>query len=423
MISNVKQMPLDRIQGPPQRDLDPLAMLLRLEAQFPTRPAGSRQELGAQRFLARQIAPWVDSIDFHSFRFNTNLYLLIGLHFLIGLAGTVVGFWSSALAAAIHFSVALLYTLDSTRLWFVIRRILPHCTSQNMIATQTASSPIRKRLVLVAHVDAAREFSMFHWRIGGWKIPLPSGWVSELLRPFRLAVVALILMAIVEWSRYQSVGLAWDFPIAYFGGNVLIGVIAFSCLRSVHAPVVVGANDNLSGCVGLLAIAKQLDGVIPNDVEVVYVFTGCEESGTGGAYHLAKQFRRTWNPDITSIIVLDGLGGGELTLFLEGEILPVAIDRELVDCVDRIAYETQGQPISRFRMLVGATDLVPFVRFGFKGISMGTIDVNLGMPRHYHLVSDTVRNIDPAELVDSIQFSTELCWRTLNLKATAVHNA
>mgnify|MGYP001106674148 CR=1 FL=1 len=55
---------------------------------------------------------------------------------------------------------------------------------------------------------------------------------------------------------------------------------------------------------------------------------------------------------------------------------------------------------------------------GFEGIGIGCVDLKRGTPRHYHLPTDTVENVDFSELITSVDF-IELLIREMARVRTA----
>ncbi len=105
--------------------------------------------------------------------------------------------------------------------------------------------------------------------------------------------------------------------------------------------VVPAANDNLSGCVASLELAKRLVGTLPDDIELVVVITGCEEAGAGGATKLARAFVGSgrWSTGNTTVLALDTFSGGEPRLLQEGELIAQPLPPRLVALADQLCAE------------------------------------------------------------------------------------
>ena len=118
-----------------------------------------------------------------------------------------------------------------------------------------------------------------------------------------LATFSLLVIAALEVAMLLVPGAA----------NVLRGITWLLAIPSIAAfllnldvvvrnHVVPAANDNLSGCVATLELARRLAGHLPDGIELVTVITGCEEAGAGGATNLARDFVASgrWSPKNTT---------------------------------------------------------------------------------------------------------------------------
>ena len=398
----VQQVPKPQIAAP-------LALLRSIVKRFPRRAPGSDDERLAQEFIADEIRPHVDEVRLQPFRFSSSLYLVIAAHFAVGLVGTLVFPWSPNLAAVIYAGCGTAYLLDSARWCYTLRHLLPKCDSLNMIAIQRATAPIQRRIVMVGHVDAAPAGLMFRTPAGRVASRRVASWVTELFKPLRLLVAGMFVMAAIPPLKFVWPEV-WTFPITFVATNVGAFVLVAGCLQAAfRAPVSPGANDNASGCTAVVALAAKLRDEKPVGTELVYVTTGCEEAGTGGAYELAKAMKDQWDRRLTTIVVLDAVGAGTMTTYREGEVWPQPSDRALVQRADQIAREVYGDPLPKYRAPAGATDQVAFAAWGFRGIAFGTIDGSVGTPANYHQLSDTPENIDEGVLEASIDFAAEFC--------------
>jgi hypothetical protein len=86
----------------------------------------------------------------------------------------------------------------------------------------------------------------------------------------------------------------------------------------------------------------------------------------------------------------------------------VPVDPVIVGCLrETIASSPDFAAVRPYRIPVGATDVMPFVSKGYKGVAIGCVDTDYGAPRHYHHPSDTADNLDFDQLVQSVDFIDE----------------
>jgi Zn-dependent M28 family amino/carboxypeptidase len=178
--------------------------------------------------------------------------------------------------------------------------------------------------------------------------------------------------------------------------------------------IVPGAMDDLSGIAGMLLLARRLAGRVPEDVEVVFVATGAEEAMLGGSQALAQDRRAAWDPKQTVIIGLDGLANGELRYFVEGEVFPVRLAPWLRVAAEEVAAsDPRFAEVCAHEIPVGGTDSVPFAVAGYDAVTLGCVDPKLGMPREYHLPSDTPENLEVEKIPYCVDFAERLFERVI----------
>lgn len=390
-------------------------LIRRIYCACPQRASGSRQQSRAQRMLRRELKMLDGQPQWQRFHFNRSLYGVIALHFALAAISTLLIFVAPLAAAALHLLLAVSYVADSQRWGYLLRRVFRFHPTQNLVVTFPARSRVRRRIVVIAHADAAPT----GWLFRPWLASLGGGrayprYLRFLGKPLLLGVLALGAAAGMEIAMAWHGNLWPQFPILYIVCNLYFVVVAALNLQIAwRHEVVPGANDNLSGCAALPALAQRLIGEQPDDVEFVFVVTGSEEAGTGGALALARQQRVAWDIASTDILVLDSLSGGDLRLFQEGELLTQPIPSRLWQAAQRIAERDERfAEVLPFALPAGATDAWPFLVYGYAALGVGCIDAATGTPRHYHLPDDSPENLDYDQLLISIDFA-ELMIRKL----------
>ncbi len=279
------------------------------------------------------------------------------------------------------------------------------------MATLPAKGRPALRIVVIGHADAAYTGLLFHpdiiKRFTSHAMPASLKWMGRSL-------------AVATWSQVGAAATALLRGVLGPRGRVLAPLSLALALPAVVAVatnleivlrnrVVPGANDNLTGAVATVELARRFATRKPEDLELVFVVTGCEEAGTGGAMALAEAMRAEWETYRTVIIALDSLSNGDLHVFGEGEILPVPTPAWLLKLVERVAAsDPRFGRVEPFQIPSGATDVLPFRARGYDGLSLGCVDPVLGSPAHYHHPSDTWENLDPAQLERSVDFAERL---------------
>jgi len=390
-----------------------LTLIASLIEACPRRAPTSDDERRAQELLrAAYIEAGLDA-ELIPFYFSQNLYANLALHFGVSTLASLIAPKRPALALGMHLTAGLSYLMDSTREGFFLRRLFDFRRSQNLVATLPAKTAApRLRVVFVAHADAAYTGTLFE----SWFVDrFASKPGSPLYKSLKIATYSVFGLATLDLaqlvSRRRIAGLNVAralFTIPSLAATLLnLEIVA-------RDEIVPGANDNLSGAVGGLLLANRLINECPDDVEVVFVTTGCEEASLGGADALASYMRNQWSTDNTVIIGIDGFSNGDLRYFEEGEVVPIPLDPRLTEIVERVAAaDERFSDMERFVVPVGGTDCVPFARRGYSAVCIGCVDPALGAPRHYHQRTDTVEHLDGALIVRCVDYVhalfNELC--------------
>lgn len=384
--------------------------IAQIETDCPRRGSTSADELRAQQLLEERFLEFGLRIAWQSFPFSTCLYAVMALHFAVAVAGSVCYLWLPWLGAALHLLAAVSYVLDCHYRGFWLRRWLPWRTSQNLVATSPARGAVRRRLVLIGHADAAPTGWMFQpGFLRSTHVRWPA-WLALARKHMLAAVLSWCVLAGLDVTIALS---GYWFPWMYFGltvGSIVPLVLMLQI--SLTRRIVRGANDNLTGCAATLLLAKRLMQDQPDDVELVFVITGCEESGRGGAAHLAQSMRRQWNTQNTTVIGLDTLSGGELRYHVEGELVPLPPPQWLRETLESVSHDGREAPAIRpYHAPAGATDAAPFAWRGYPAVCITRIDPASDLPQNYHVPADNIENLDIDEVYDATRYAEELVRR------------
>jgi hypothetical protein len=379
-----------------------IKLIERIVHECPRRVAGSVSEARALDILREQFDELDLKTRFHEFRFNTSLYALMALHFGLAIVGTALFYISPAVALGVHLLAAISYFADSQR-WFIwLRRLFPWVPSKNLLATAPAVGEPKLRIALIAHADAAFTGLMFNPEMikrGTTPPPIPG--FGFMRKGMMVATASVLILAALDLIAVLNGGASTAIAIA-------VGVVSLPALLVfllnievvIRNEVVPGANDNLTGCAGVIALARRLADRKPDNVELVFVCTGAEEAGTGGARALADEVSRgAWGRENTVILGVDGLSNGRLRYMQDGEIIAMPMAPWLVESIEKVAASSPTfSEVCHFEIPCGASDASPFIAAGYDGICIGCIDPEIGAPLHYHHPTDTPENLDADQI-------------------------
>jgi len=176
---------------------------------------------------------------------------------------------------------------------------------------------------------------------------------------------------------------------------------------------VAGANDNLSGVAALVALAELLRERPLENLRVLLVSCGAEETLQDGVRALIARHRDELPVDTTCFVNLDTVGSPHLVM-LEGEG-PVWMEEYaggwlrdlLAGCAERLEI-----PLERGFHARASTDSVIPSRAGYPIATLVSI-TDWRSPANYHLPSDVPENLDYDTVADATRLVYELA-RTLD---------
>jgi hypothetical protein len=241
-------------------------------------------------------------------------------------------------------------------------------------------------------------------------------WLCLLRKQMFLALLSLLILFALDIIRattgYWRPGLHIGLTFAFVVTLVLLLQIV---LTNRTVP---GANDNLTGCIALVALAERMEAAKPDDVELVFVVTGCEESGRGGSWALWRAMHKHWTRENTLVLGLDTLSGGVLRYHIEGEILPIWPARNLRQCIATVAAsDDRFAGMTPYHAPAGATDVAPFVCHGYQGLCLVSVDPHSDLPRDYHVPADDLQNINFRHVANAVDFAEKLILECCALKS------
>ena len=270
---------------------------------------------------------------------------------------------------AVRAAALVSYALEAGGRVQWLPRLLPRGEGCNVVARIPAAGRPRRKLVLVAHLDAQRSGLMWDPRI------------VEAGEGRRTRARAM-----------SPAGLPAAVAIALGIRPLLLANVAF-LLDTATRPTVPGANDNASGVAAALEAARELAADPLPDTEALIVLPGAEESGMGGMR--AFLAGHALDPARTFVLGLDTVGSGTPVLAAaEGAVLAHRYRETDLDLVARGA-EAAGLPAPERWRIAGWTDPV-LARFaGLPAASLLSVGPR-GMYTRYHRMDDLPEHVDLA---------------------------
>jgi hypothetical protein len=159
-----------------------------------------------------------------------------------------------------------------------------------------------------------------------------------------------------------------------------------------RSETVPGANDNLTACAVLVALAEMLRES-PRDIRVWLVSAGAEETLQDGIRAFMDSHGPELERDTTSFLCVDTVGSPRLVM-LEGEgpALMEDYDAGLRDTIARVA-ERDGFRLERGFRARASTDAIIPQRHGYRIANLCSVNEYNNLS-NYHLPTDTAENVN-----------------------------
>jgi hypothetical protein len=203
------------------------------------------------------------------------------------------------------------------RLWFR-RAALPRHPTWNVVA-EAGDPDADRTVVVVAHHDAAHWSLLFAPHVPEFFARTFPGLIerADTTPPVMFPVVGGPLLVALS-------GLLGSRRLRRAGGVLALGTAA-TMVEIGSRSTVPGANDNLTGVATLLGVARALREEPVEDLRVLLVSTGSEESFMEGMQAFAARHFPALPVDRTHVICVDTVGSPTL-MQLEGEGMLVIRD-------------------------------------------------------------------------------------------------
>ena len=235
-------------------------------------------------------------------------------------------------------------------------------------------------MVLIAHHDAAHSGAIFDPTV-----------TYALGRRFPKTIARLR-----AWPRIMYLVLAG--PILVALGSRRLGA-AFSLGSAAafadiaRSEVVDGANDNLSGVAALITLARSMALAPPDDVRVIFLSAGSEESFEEGSQAFLRRHRDSFPEGSTYVIAIDAVGSPYL-LLVEGEgmLERLEYDIALKYTIEQAAHDA-GIAMIREHWLSFGSDALAGLRAGYPSVLVASFD-DMKLPANYHWRTDVPDNVD-----------------------------
>jgi hypothetical protein len=373
------------------------------------RGAGSHGETEAADWLARRLSAAGAPARVDAVRYLDG-YAKIMLP--LGAAGTVAGALALtgrgrrfAAALAAFGGVAIADDIDNRRRFW--RRLVARRRATTNVIAEAGDPSADRTLVVLAHHDAAPTGIVFDQslqRAIARRFPeivarthtsLPLWW------PILAAPLLVSLGAATGRRALLAVGTALGVVTNVLGADI------------ARHRVVPGANDNLSACAALVALAERLRGRPVQGLRILLVSCGAEEVLQGGIYDFVDRHLRRLDPGRTWVLNLDTVGSPRLAM-LEGEGVLLKVEDYTDPGFRDLVAETaaaEAIPFLRGQRARASTDSVIPSRAGYPTATLVSFEPDTKLLSNYHLPTDTPENLDYGTVAEAVDLTEAVARR------------
>ena len=282
-----------------------------------------------------------------------------------------------------------------------LRRVLPRRTTYNVVC-ELGDREAEQTIVFIAHHDAPHSGIVFH--PGPAKVAGRLGLIEKtdtsppLMWPVVGGPLLAALGAITGRRLLAKIGLLFS------AGSVA----AMTNIGS--SETVPGANDNGSSVIALLALARRFAAEPPQDVRVVLLSTGSEESFSEGMKAWGERHFPALPKESTLFLCLESIGSPHLlVLRAEGFLKLYEFSPRALAFMDNLAEEMEIPLVPNLRVRAG-TDGLESLASGYETAVLCSCD-DLKQASNYHWPTDIAANINYTTLEQAINLSQRAVTR------------
>ena len=376
---------------------------------FGPRPVGGESEKKAQEYLKKELETTCDSVVREEFKCSDKAFMswvpMCAIFVVLGHLFFTLGLPAVSIALAV---ISLLMIVFEFIFYLpVLDVFFPKKTSGNVIGVRKASGETKRRIIFSGHTDSAFEWTFTY--LGGRPMVMTviiTAVVAVLLL-IGGGIYALIAKEGMVWSSDNTV-LKVLAVISYVTVPVLIGGIFFTNFKRP----VMGANDDLSGCMVSAAVLKFMDAnnIRFENTEVCAVFAGGEEAGLRGSKAWAKAHAEEMKNDgvETVFVDFDTVREHEFMAIYDKDMTGVVKNDIRVAKLVQQAAKNVGYDVPIKAIELGSTDAAAISQAGLPATAFTAMDPSPA--RYYHTRLDTEDNLDPKTVEIGLKIALETAF-------------
>jgi hypothetical protein len=277
----------------------------------------------------------------------------------------------------------------------LLRRALPRRTTYNVVC-ELGPPDAERTIVLIAHHDAAHSGIVFHPQLPNIADRLGMVERSDTSPPLMAPVVGGPVLAALGALTGRRL-------LAKIG--VFLGLGSAAAMAEIGMrDVVPGANDNGTAVVALLALAERLLAEPTEDLRVILLSVGSEESFSEGIKAFGERHFDTLPRESAFFLCLETLGSPHLLVLRgEGFLKMREYPQRSLALMDGLAEELGIRLFPNLRLRNGTDGLEPLAA-GYETAVLASC-TDLKQPANYHWWHDLAENVNFDTVADGIRLA------------------
>jgi len=360
-----------------------LAHVRALAAEIGPRGTGTSGEAAAAEYVANCLAAWRLPVERHTFRAVASQNAFPLAADVVALLAVVIypldGALARWLAAALALSTAPLLWQAISHSDSLLRPLLPHVVSRNVVARLEPQGELRQRAVVLAHLDTNR--CRLAWQSSTVRSIEPLTWLTlAVLAALGLLYLAGALLGGPAWTWWLSL-----LPAAYILGTVI------TLWRDERTPFSPGAHDNAASVAVALEIGARLAAQPLPHTQVWLAFTGAEETDHAGLKTLLRAHGALLRQ--AAFFDLEGVGSGDIVyLTRQGLCVRYRPDPGLLALARGVADRRADLGV-RAALMTMEDEVRTLRGGGYRAICIAGRDAATGALPHWHRADDTADTV------------------------------
>jgi hypothetical protein len=366
------------------------------------RPSASEGERRAAEWLVDQFAELGAEARIEAEPAHGTYWWPLGLGALLGVFAALLGLRGRRLLGGLFGLIGTAGMADDfpprqRRL----RRLLPRRTTYNVVC-ELGDPEAEQTIVFISHHDAPHSGIVFH--------PKPAQVADRFGLIEKNDTSPPLMWPVVGGPLLAALGaISGRRALAKLG--LLFSAGSMAAMADIGtSETVPGANDNGSAVIALLALARRFAAEPPQDIRVILLSTGSEESFSEGMKAWGERHFPELPRESTFFLCLESLGSPHLLVLRgEGFLKMYEYPPRSLAFMDGLAAKMGVELVPNLRLRAG-TDGLESLAAGYETAALCSCD-DLKQASNYHWPTDVAANIEYGTLERAIDVSEEAVRR------------